>query len=238
MKNIILDKRVSSDILTSLRKLGLEPLLAEGHCGLSEAIASHPDSLFFKLGDTVFTYADFVEAALPLLSDIREYHSNYKLCFVSEAPRPTYPDDCRLNALFIGGKVFAREASLACSVKDHLAASGIPLINVKQGYPACSVLKLSESAAITADKGLFSVLSAEGIDCLTIRPGGIVLHPHEYGFIGGASFVYHGRVCFFGDIGTHPDYLIIKDFIESKGLSILSLSSALPVDLGGALILE
>ena len=238
MRSIIVDQRIGEEAERSLEKLGFYVMKAPSFIDLPKANSSHPDTLFFKLGDRLFTYADYTEAALPILSDVREYHVNTALSFVSDQPRPVYPGDCALNALYIGGAILAREASLSSSVKEYAESIGIKILNVKQGYPACSVLKIDEKSAVTADKGMARALSKIGVETLLISEGNIALPPHEYGFIGGASFVFSDKVCFFGDIDTHPDSGKIREFAEKRGLKLLSLSSGALTDLGGAVILE
>ena len=221
MKSIIVDNRISEKEEYSLLKLGFNVLKAPSCHGLPTANASHPDTLFCKLGNNLFTYADYAEEAMPLLSDIREYHRNVKISFVSDIPSPIYPGDCQLNALYVGGKLYARRQSLSSSVGSFAESGGIELVGVKQGYPACSVMKIDENGAVTSDRGMADSLVKNGIDVLLISEGNISLPPHKYGFIGGASFVFSDTAYFFGDITTHPDAEKIISFIKSLTNSFL-----------------
>ena len=81
------------------------------------------------------------------------------------------------------------------------------------------------------------VLKNNGIETLLIGPGHIALPPHEYGFIGGASFVHEKQVYFFGDINLHPDSSAILDFIYRHGYEAISLAEEGLLDLGGAVVL-
>ena len=238
MKSIIVDNRISEKIERSLLRLGFFVMKAPTHPSLSAAIASHPDTLFFKLKNRLFSYADHTEAALPMFSDIREYHSDITFGFSGDDPSSVYPGDCALNALFIGGRIYAREKSLSPLIREFAEKEGLSIKGVNQGYPACSVLKINENSAITSDLGMAKAMSEDGIDVLLIEAGHIALPPHKYGFIGGASFVFSNKVCFFGDISKHPDCGKITDFIKGKSLDILSLSDEPLVDLGGAVIFE
>ena len=208
------------------------------HPSLPVAIRSHPDTLFYRIGDELFTYADFVENALPVLSDLREYHRDIRLHFVSETPGDKYPDDCALNVLNLSGRAYCRSDSASVTVREHLLAAGIPLRSVKQGYPACSVMALGDSSAITSDRGMARALSDDGVSVLLIEAGGISLPPHEYGFIGGASFVHRDTVYFFGDVRSHNDGERIINFINERGYKVISLSGEPLIDLGGALVFE
>ena len=100
------------------------------------------------------------------------------------------------------------------------------------------MLKLSESAAITADRGMAEILKKHGIRATLIEHGGISLPPYEYGFIGGAGEVHDGKLYFFGDVNTHPDKDKIMSAAESEGLTVISLCAGVLRDLGGILFTE
>lgn len=238
MKSIIVDERIDKDAELSLMRLGFFIMKLPGCSLLPEAIRSHPDSLILKCGDELISYSSYVEEGLSVFSDVREYHRNIRLTFVSDEPGKKYPSDCKLNAIVQRNRLFARLDSLAEGVKKFAEGAGLRLINTRQGYPACSTLTLGDTHAITADKGLKKALEAEGTKVLLISEGGISLPPYEYGFIGGASFVYEKRVYFFGDILTHPNGELIKDFLHSIGYEAVSLSRGALIDYGGAVILE
>ena len=238
MRSIIVDERISEGCERALSRLGLFVMKLSPCSLLPSAIRSHPDSLIFKYGKRLFTYASYAEEGLSLFSDVREYHGDHTLTFLSDEPSDKYPEDCKLNALVINNMLFAREKSLCAGIKTAAERDGLKIINTKQGYPACSTLKIGESHAITADKGLARTLSEEGISTLLISEGGITLPPYEYGFIGGASFVYSGTVYFFGEIDRHADARRIREFIEKAGYKIKSLTDEPLADLGGAILLD
>ena len=237
-KSIIVDERIDKEIELSLKRLGFFVIRLPMSSLLPDAIGSHPDSLILKLGEVLISYSSYVEDGLSVFSDVREYHRNIRLSFVSEEPGKEYPSDCRLNALVAGDRLFARLDSLANGVRETAERQGLRLINTRQGYPACSTLMLDESHAVTADRGLGAVLESEGIKVLLISSGGISLPPYEYGFIGGASFVYKDAVYFFGDLSSHPDGERIRAFLSDAGYEAISLSQGALFDYGGAVILE
>ena len=76
-----------------------------------------------------------------------------------------------------------------------------------------------------------------GCDVLLIQPGHIDLPGYDYGFIGGASFVYENKVIFFGNIEGHPDYTEIRDFIDEAGYEMIYEKNTQLTDLGGAVVL-
>ena len=216
---------------------GFYPILLPRDPSLGEAVGSHPDTVLFKLCDEIFTTADYCDSAIYVFSDIREYARHIKLNFTSDTRGSKYPEDCKMNALRLGNKIFARLDVLSPAIIKAAEAGGFELINTKQGYPACTVLALDDSHAITADKGMAEVLTKNGIHVTVIREGHVALPPHEFGFIGGASGVCEKSVYFFGDLDTHPDASVIRDAIAQVGFSAISLSDEPLRDLGGMVFL-
>ncbi len=238
MKSIIVDERIDDKCILSLERLGFNVLKLPGCKELPDAIRSHPDSLFFKHGWDLFTFGCYAESGLEVFCDLREYHRNIRLHFVSELPTDRYPEDCKINALSVKDKIFARLEGLCEGIRSFAKDKGLKLINTKQGYPACATLVFGDKRAITADEGLKRTLEKEGIETLLIKSGDISLPPYEYGFIGGASFVHRKTVYFFGDLAAHSDGARIEEFIKDAGYNIKSLGIGRLVDLGGALVFE
>jgi hypothetical protein len=142
-----------------------------------------------------------------------------------------------MNALCLGKKIFARLESLSPAIKSAASTKGYELINVSQGYPACTTLKLNESTAITSDVGTARIMSENGISVTLIENGDITLPPYEYGFIGGASGVYKDTVFFLGDVTTHRDKDKILSAISCAGMKARSLSDEPLCDLGGIIFI-
>ena len=237
MKPIIVDERISEKCLRGLMIRGFDPITLPPDPALGEAVASHPDTVLLKLGDEIFTTADYCDAAGYVFSDIRERAPHIRVSFTSDIRKSRYPEDCKMNALIMGKKLFAKLNSLSEAVIAAAKAKGYELINTTQGYPACTVLALNEHSAITADRGMAKALSENGIAVTLIREGYISLPPHDYGFIGGASGVYHNKVYFFGNLASHTDCDIIEDAVKREGLEAVSLSDEPLLDLGGIVFL-
>ena len=237
MKSIIVDSRIRDADKRSLMLSGYSPIELPKSRFLGEEVASHPDTLIFKHRNELLTSADYCDEAAYVFSDIREHHPNVKITFTSDILAKEYPSDTRFNALVCGEELFCRTESISPSVLELAERHGLRVNAVKQGYPACSVLSLGNSA-ITADRGMAKVMEKRGIDVTLIREGFIDLMPHQYGFIGGASLVLKSKVCFFGDYRLHPDADIIDKAIVDAGYTPISLSPFSLVDLGGGLLLE
>lgn len=236
MKVLIVDERISSDCERNLMKEGFFLIKLPPDRRLGEAVSSHPDTLLFYSDGELITTAEYCEDAPYVFSDIREYKAEIKLNFTSDRRGDRYPDDCMLNALVIGSKIFCKSDSISDAIKDFAARRGYKIIHTNQGYAACTVLSFG-SSAITADRGLGALLAEHGIKVTMIGPSGISLPPYEYGFIGGAGGVVGNKVYFFGDLLSHPDCEIICQAIEDAGYTPVSLSDGPLRDLGGFFVL-
>ena len=237
MKAVIVDERISDECARGLMMRGFMPIRLPRDPNLGEAVASHPDTVLFRLGDEIFTTADYCDSAAYVFSDIREYAPHIKINFTSDVRGAKYPEDCCMNALVMGKRIFARTDTLSDGIKRAAAEKGYDLIHTKQGYPACTVLAIDENHAITADRGMAGVLQDHGIEVTVIREGHISLPPHEYGFIGGGCGVADGKVYFFGDLRSHPDAAVIETSIKDAGFEAVSLSKEPLRDLGGMIFL-
>ena len=240
IKIAIVDSRISPEAERKLMLSGYRVLTLPPFSRLSEAVASHPDMLIKRIGNEYISYADYCEEASYVFSDLSlmTRGTGARFHFSADEVRAEYPHDVGLNALRMGNKLFCRTESASRLLLDIAAKNGIEAVNVKQGYPACTVLKLSDTAAITADRGMAAVLEKHGIRVTLIEQGDISLPPHEYGFIGGAGEVDGDRLYFFGDPKNHRDGDRIIAAAEAAGLKVIPLSGGALRDLGGIIFAE
>lgn len=240
IKIAITDSRIGAEAERRLTLLGYRVITLPSFSRLSEAVASHPDMLIRKIGNEYLSYADYCEEASYVFSDLSvlSVGTGARFCFSADEVKPEYPHDVGLNALLMRDILFCRVASASPLMLELARREGLRVVDVKQGYPACTVLKLSESAAITADQGMAKILEKNGIRVTLITPGSISLPPHEYGFIGGAGESHDGKLFLFGDVNTHPDKDKIISAASSEGLSVISLSGGILRDLGGIIFTE
>ena len=236
MKILIVDKKITNECEKALEKEGFYLIKLPPDPSLGEAIASHPDTVMFYSGGEIITTADYCDVATYVFSDLREMVPSIRITFTSDVRSHRYPDDCKMNALIIEKKIFCKTDSISEAITNYAKVNGFEMIHTNQGYPACSVLAFGASA-ITADPGLASVLSENGVKVTLIGQGSISLPPYEYGFIGGASGVVDNKVYFFGDIKKHPDCDAICDAITNEGFIPVSLSDEPLRDLGGIISL-
>ena len=232
MKIALVDERISPECERNLLLRGIKIIKVPRAGGLGEAICSHPDTVMFAHNGKIISSADYMEEAPFLFSDICELLPDTSFKFTSESFSERYPLDAIFNALVIGSKIFYKEDTVSPAIKEYARATGLTPFPVKQGYPACTVLPLGKSAAITADRGMAKRLRDAGIRVTEISEGHISLPPHKYGFIGGCAGCDGENVYFLGQIESHPDSDIIKAAITAEGLVPVSLSKGMLCDLG------
>ena len=237
MRAVICDERISPKMERALLKYGYFVIKLPRCDSLPEAICSHPDTLIFRLGNIFLTTCDYGERAAYVFSDLREFSTDSRIFFIDETLGKRHPEDARLNAISFGENLIVNEKTISEQILEIAKKEGFLPQNVNQSYPNCSILKLNEENAITADMGIYKKLTSLGIKTLLIKSGGISLQPYEYGFIGGASGVDGDKVFFLGNLDLHQNADEIKEFISSLGLRAISLSDEPLSDLGGLIFI-
>lgn len=234
----IVDGRISDECERGLMLRGFKVIKTEKNKSIGEAVCYHPDMLTFVDGNTVITSVYYAEYAESLFSDIRYYSKDARITFIDEMQSEKYPHDAIFNALVIGKRIFCKSDTISKAVLEHAKERGLEIVHVNQGYPACTVLPISDDAAITADKCMCEALTRHGISVTLIEDGDILLPPYEYGFIGGAAGVFGNDVYFLGDVTKHRSYEKIREACEAVGKRIVSLSGEGLTDLGRILFLS
>ena len=240
IKIAITDSRISTEEERKLTLAGFKVITLPPFSKLSEPVASHTDMLIHKIGAEYISYADYCEEASYVFSDLSflTMPAGAKFSLTADEVSEKYPNDCKLNALRLGNKLFLKADSASEYLICAAERAGIEIVSTNQGYPACTVLKLNDSAVITADQGMAKILTEHSIRVTTIQNGAIELHPYEYGFIGGAGGVCDGVLYFFGNPEHHPDADKILTAAKNEGLRIVALSNGPLRDLGGILFVE
>ena len=205
-----------------LSDIGFSLVLLPPDVSLPEPVSSHADMLIFEN----IIQKDYYERNIELFC-------GYDITLAEESFGNEYPRDILLNAFTVGDALFGRLESLSKKIKNLYPKA----VNLRQGYAKCSTLLFGNNA-VTADTGIASALTEHGVNVLLISPGHIALSGYDYGFIGGASFIYKDKVIFFGNIEGHPDYLKIRGFIESAGYELIYDKNEPLTDLGGAAVLS
>ena len=238
MKIALTDERISEKCERGLMLRGFRVLKMPRYPAISAPMAAHPDMVMFTQKKRIITTADYCEIADFTFFELSSMVGGISFTVTADRPTRDYPDDCIFNALVIGDKIFLKTDTVSRAVTEYARREELKPVNVKQGYPACTVLPIGEHAAITADRGMAEAMRAEGISVTLIEDGGIILPPYEYGFIGGASGCFGSTIYFLGDIHTHPSADRIIRAAEAAGFNCESLSDEPLSDLGGIVFYE
>ena len=109
MKIAVVDSRITPDAERRLTLLGYHVITLPPFSRLSEAVASHADMLLVKIGNELISYADYSEEASYVFSDISLMMrgTGTRFTFTADEVKKEYPADVGLNALKMGGKLFA-----------------------------------------------------------------------------------------------------------------------------------
>jgi hypothetical protein len=237
MRALLLSCNAPKESIEQLSSLGYDIIPLPPHRALPEAISAHPDSLVFSGDDRLIVDRDYYLENEELFLSVIDKSQGRHLRISNDAAGNKYPEDTRLNAIILGGRLFCRKESISSAITDYAREKRLEIVNTRQGYPACSTLKISENAVICADRGLSALYKRHGISVYEIEPGSISLPPYEYGFIGGASITLDKAVCFFGDVTQHPSYEVIARALKEYSLTPISIASGNLRDLGGGILL-
>ncbi len=226
---ILVDNRISKACKTALETYG-NVISVPSWNKLPPTIASHPDILFYRLPEgKVLIGREYYCLNKPFFDDIG---ADFITC--GKTPSGEYPHDILLDALGVKDTLYGKEGF----VSNELIRSFSKFVPVKQGYARCSVAMLSDSCAVTADRGISAALKKDGISVLDIRPGNIRLDGYDTGFIGGAGGrLKDGLYCFFGSLTSHPDGEAIIQFASEHKIKAVSLSDEPLSDNGGLLVI-
>lgn len=224
---VYVSSEIPKIIEEKLEKYG-EVLLLPPFLRIDTPVSCHADMLMFYSsirGKTVVP-EEYYKENRSLFCDLDIDTANESFC-------PKYPNDIWLDACKMGEYLFCNEKHTSEKVKR-----GYKVIDVKQGYAGCSVLKVGDNALISADGGICKKGKQLGMDILKISAGNILLDGYSFGFIGGASFVCGKDVLFFGDVTRHPDYNSIKEFLIKYKMNIINIEGMPLTDYGSALCVD
>ncbi|MBQ4137207.1 MAG: hypothetical protein IJD67_03760 [Clostridia bacterium] len=234
MRSLLVSKLMYTEIKNELAK-SFDIIELDENPMLDKPVSAHPDMQLLRLDDEI-VISKSLYAQNNKLADI--INQKYNVNFTTSEHTARYPGDVIINALRLDLYLFCKTYAVDKSVVKLAEKKNITLVNVKQGYSACSTLAL-DKAIISADKGICEAARDKGYDVLQISPGNISLEGYDYGFIGGASFYdkENSRVYFFGNIKSHPDCEMIAAFIKKHSAQIFSFDHLPLYDFGGAVIL-
>lgn len=237
----VLSARTPAAIVEALRERGYTVLLLPPYGALASPVCDHADMLLCALGTHLFcplAYAEQSDARAVLDECCRRTGLALSPLPEGEIFSSVYPNDIKLNALLLGGHLFARLDAVSPALCRYAeTAVRLKLTDVRQGYARCSTAQVAPNAIITADRGIVDAAHSAGIEALLISPGGIALPGYDYGFIGGASgYDATSRTLYLcGSPALHPDWQNgrIPAFCQSHGCKVVVLPHSEWIDVGG-----
>ena len=228
---------VSCDIAEQFENItGVEALPLQPYCRLDKPVSSHADMLINIIEDRIFCYEDYYLENKSVFEKAESRGYSIVKCTPPVSSR--YPYDIGLNALAIGKRIFGNIGHLSRELASFANEKGYRLINVKQGYAACSVLVLGDSCAVTADVGMKKAMEKENIEVILIDDSSIKLDGYNKGFIGGATGVVCDNICFFGDFNSLDGYENVHKKIKHLNLNEISIMSGDVYDFGGIKVIK
>lgn len=226
---VIIDGRVSSEILENLKKMNLNIIPTIECKEVSEPISYHPDIVIHPINHNTLVVApnvfDYYE---------KKFHGmGIKVIQGQTELGKDYPEDIAYNVGRIGNLAIHNLKYTDEKLKYYLKKENIEFIHVNQGYTKCSMAIIGEKSIITADYPIYKKLTRLGIDVLLIQSGHIELEGHTYGFIGGATGnLSKNDIMFSGKFDKHPDKENILNFLKKYRKSIIWLSNKKIKDIG------
>jgi len=215
------------EISLALHSLGINPILTPEDMRLPVDLRYHADMQLCPVGKSTFVLKN--SALCFILASFGIYVRETEI-----EPGKIYPTDVLCNGLVWDGFFLGNPKTIDSSIKAEVVHLNLDLINVRQGYAACSTVLVDSQSAITADKGIANSLEKAGIQVLTIVPGYISLPGYNYGFIGGCCGKLGPNLMgFTGKLSSHPDGQRIHNFLKARQIEIVELSNKELMDIGG-----
>ncbi len=226
---VIIDGRVSEDILDKIKGLNIRVIPTIPCKEVSEPISYHPDIVLHPINYNTIVVAP----------NVYEYYSDalsktgIKIVKGEKKLNKDYPDDIAYNVGRIGNLVIHNFKYTDEKLMYYLKKEGLQFVNVKQGYTKCSMAIVDHNAVITSDKPMYKKLIEFGVDVLLIEPGYIRLDGYPYGFIGGTcGNLSRKTIAFSGKFLYHPEKLKILNFLKKYDKDVLWLSDENITDIG------
>ncbi len=231
---VIIDKCANNEIFATLNKLNIPYCKSTDLDFLYTPVNTHPDMQIHFVDSNCAIAApsayEHYKKALPDNIDILKGTSD---------PDCTYPGDCAYNVAKMGRRIIGNLNYLDTKIMDYYLSHNYEFINVNQGYTKCNLCVIDENSAITEDEGLYRILSGYNINVLKIPVGTVSLSGFDNGFIGGASgFISKNTLAFCGKINNSLVYNNILNFVNSKNIDIIFLSSTNLQDYGSILYFD
>lgn len=233
---VIIDGRVSEEIINNLKSLNIKTIIPTIKCkDVDDSISFHPDIVMHPINhDTLIVAPNVFD-----YYDEKLKGMGIKLIKGTTNLNREYPLDIAYNIGRVDNYAFHKIEYTDQVVKSHFKNEKIEMIDIKQGYSKCSMAIINNSSIITSDNGIYAKLVSLGIDALLIDSGHIILEKQKYGFIGGTiGNLSQDILIFSGNIDDHPNKIEIENFIKQKEVEIIYLSKEKIIDVGTIICLN
>lgn len=226
---IIIDGRVSSEIMDNLKKLNLKIIPTIECKEVAKPIAYHPDIVMHPVDHKSLIIApnvfEYYEEKL--------YGMGINLIKGDTRLGKAYPKDIAYNVGRMEGIAVHNFKYTDEKLKYYLKKQGLEFVHVNQGYTKCSMAIIDEKAVITADYVISKKLKDLAFDVLLIQPGYIELSGYNYGFIGGTcGNLSRDEIILTGTLDYHLDKKEILRFIKKYKKIPIWLSNKKIIDVG------
>ncbi len=226
---IIIDGRVSSEIMDNLKKLNLKIIPTIECKEVAKPIAYHPDIVMHPVDHKSLIIApnvfEYYEEKL--------YGMGINLIKGDTRLGKAYPKDIAYNVGRMEGIAVHNFKYTDEKLKYYLKKQGLEFVHVNQGYTKCSMAIIDEKAVITADYVISKKLKNLAFDVLLIQPGYIELSGYNYGFIGGTcGNLSRDEIILTGTLDYHLDKKEILRFIKKYKKIPIWLSNKKIIDVG------
>lgn len=226
---IIIDGRVSKEILDNIKKLDLNIITTIKCKEVPEPISYHPDIVMHPINKNTLVIApnvfDYYDEKLEGMG-IKTIRGQTIL-------GKNYSDHVAYNVGRVGNYAIHNLKHTDDVLKYFLKKENIEMIHVNQGYTKCSMMIVDTNAIITADYPIYKKLKGLDVDIMLINRGHIGLEGYPYGFIGGASGNLSKQdIILSGSLDGHPDKDRIFKFLKKYKKRIIYLSHKKIIDIG------
>lgn len=216
--------------VAALEKRGISCCITRPSPALSRPVAAHADMLALLVGP----------GRLIVAADQRELIGRMVRTGAAlekfDGLRPGYPQETALNALLLGDLCIG--GATAVNALNSFETKIKREVVVKQGYARCSAIPVTETALITADKGIADAAQSAGLEVLLLeQENKIQLPGYQHGFLGGCCGKLSAHeLAFCGDFEQLEQHRQIREFLQRFDVEPLSLTKGPMQDIGGILV--
>ena len=221
----------AGEAIKKTEALGIKTIRISPCGNLNDGIACHADLQLIHIGNNKVIIPANAEHLFEQLKNL-----NFEVINDENRLKREYPGDVPLNAQIIGKYIICNKKTVSRKVLTEAEKAGLTVIDVKQGYTACSICVLNENAIITDDIGIFTAAQFFLNDVTLIEKNSIGLKNYNYGFIGGCcGKISKDTLAVNGSLMSHSDCNRIADALSRNNIKVLELRNGRMEDIGGIL---